>query len=339
MRYVYATLIGIALVVAGTAGWMLKVVGQSTGSTNERVRFAVSQGQQLRNVALALEKERLIVSASAWTLYVLSQGQRSNIQAGDYELNRGMTGRVVLQTLTTSPLKQNEVTVKVLEGTTNAALAALLESQGVISAADFLAAVRVTDSRQVVAKTYGFLSDKPASADLQGYLFPDTYRFFKGSDAATVVQKFLDNFDDRVGSSLRQSAQAQGRTLFEELTMASILEAELKTDADRANGADVFWKRLSIGMALQSDATVNYVTGKGRLQPSINDTKVDSPYNTYVHTGLPPGPINNPSISALRAAINPTSNPYYYYLTKPDGTTVFSKTLEEHNENKAKYLR
>lgn len=121
--------------------------------------------------------------------------------------------------------------------------------------------------------------------------------------------------------------------------MASILEAELQTDVDRAMGADVFWKRLAIDMPLQSDATVNYVTGKGKLQPSIADTKVDSLYNTYQHRGLPPGPINNPSLSAIRAAINPTSNPYYFYLTAPDGKTIFSKTLDEHNRNKATYLR
>ena len=120
--------------------------------------------------------------------------------------------------------------------------------------------------------------------------------------------------------------------------MASILEDELRTDRDRAKAADLFWRRLDIGMALQSDATVNYVTGKGRAQPSIEDTKVDSPYNTYKYPGLPPGPIGNPGVSAIRAAVSPEPNTFLYYLSAPDGTTYFAETYEQHLANKAKYL-
>ncbi|MBI5466855.1 MAG: endolytic transglycosylase MltG [Candidatus Kerfeldbacteria bacterium] len=337
MRYFYAALVTAVFVVAGTWWWMAARVGHAAGSSSTATTFVVSEGEQLRSVAVRLESERLIQSAPAWTLYTILQGQRSAILAGSYELDPTMTGREILATLT-KPLKDTEVKVTIPEGLTNQEVAALLEKSEVIAATNFMAAVSVKDSREILTKEYAFLLDKPATADLQGYLFPDTYRFFKHSSASDVLQKFLDNFDARVSTSLRQSAQAQGRTLFEELTMASILEKELTTDADRAMGADVFWKRLAIGMPLQSDATVNFVTGKSKLQPSNADTNVDSPYNTYQNKGLPPGPINNPGISALRAAINPTSNPYYYYLTA-GGKTYFSKTLEEHNEYKRRYLQ
>ena len=339
MRYVYAIIGGFIIVVGIAVGWMLLSVNHATGSASQQVSFTVARGQQLRSVAVALQKDNLISSAGAWTLYALTQGKRSGILVGDYVLDRGMTGRQILQTISTQNAKDNEVMLTFKEGLTNKEIASSLETAGVVSASDFLAAVGVTDSRTVVAKDYTFLADKPASADLEGYLFPDTYRFFKKSTAASVLQKFLDNFDQRVTPALRQAAKAHGHTLYEELTMASILEKELKTDTDRANGADVFWKRIDIGMPLQSDATVIFSTGQSNINVSIADTNTDSPYNTYQHKGLPPGTINNPGISSLRAAINPTSNPYYYYLTAPDGTTYFAKTLAEHNENKAKYLK
>lgn len=339
MRYVYAVLIGVIIIVTVAAGWMLTSVNQSSGAASDQVTFTVAKGQKLRSVAVALEKQRLIPSSGAWTLYAITQGQRSGVLAGDYTLNHGMSGRQILRLLTTQDTSSKEATVKIPEGATNTEIAALLERSGVVSASDFMMAVSVTDSRTVVPKDYSFLADKPATADLEGYLFPDTYRFFKKSTATAVLQKFLDNFDTRVTSTMRQSAKTQGRTLFEELTMASILEKELKTNVDRALGADVFWKRVAIGMPLQSDATVIFSTGQATVNVSHADTQVDSLYNTYQHQGLPPGPINNPGISSLRAAIYPTVNPYYYYLTAPDGTTYFAKTLDEHNRNKVKYLK
>lgn len=340
MRYLYAALGTAALVMVGTFWWMTGNVNRAVADDLPSVAFTVGAGQKLRQVALALERQRLIPSASAWALYAILQSQRSNILAGQYSLNPSMTGREILRTVTSGDKQSKEVTVKIREGLTAEATAEILEGAGVVTRSDFLTAARVTDSRTVWPdKTYGFLADKPTVATLEGFLFPDTYRFFKDSSAAVTVQKLLDNFDRRIGSSLRQTAARQRRTLYEEIIMASILEAELKTDADRAMAADIFWRRLDAGIALQSDATVNYVTGKGRLQPSIADTEVDSPYNTYRHRGLPPGPINNPGLSAIRAAINPTANDYWFYLTAKDGKTIFSKTLDEHNRNKAEYLR
>ncbi len=339
MRYVYAVVTGLAIVVGIAVWWMLSSVNHVSGSKNDQLTLTISKGQQLRSVARELEQQKLIPSAGAWTLYVITQGQRSGILAGDYIVDHGMSGRQILRLLTTQNTNDKEVTVKIPEGATNTDIAQLLEQRGVISAYEFLTAVKVTDSRKVVSKTYTFLDDKPTTVDLEGYLFPDTYRFFKKSTADAVVQKFLDNFDARVTPTMRQAAKDSGRTLFGELTMASILEKELKTDSDRAMGADVFWKRLAIDMALQSDATVIFSTGQTNTNVSIADTQTVSLYNTYQHKGLPPGPINNPSLSALRAAISPKANPYYYYLTAPGGTTYFAKTLEEHNQNKARYLK
>lgn len=339
MRYVYAFLGGVMIVAGVAVWWMLSSVNHVSGASTDQITLTIAKGEQLRSVARDLENKKLIPSAGAWTLYAITQGQRSGILAGDYILDHGMSGREILRILTSENSDDKEVTIKILEGLTNVEIANLLEQKGVVSAREFLTAVRATDSRTVVDTTYAFLADKPTTADMEGYLFPDTYRFFKKSTAGAVLQKFLDNFDVRVTTTMRQAATASGRTLYEELTMASIIEKELKTEADRAMGADVFWKRIAIGMPLQADATVNFATGKNTTNVSNADTQTDSLYNTYKYKGLPPGPINNPSLSALRASIYPKSNPYYYYLTAPDGTTYFAKTLEEHNEYKAKYLK
>jgi len=339
MRHVYAVIVGLGVVAAIAVWWMLSSVNHVSGKSTDQLTITIDKGQQLRSVARELQEQKLIPSAGAWTLYAITQGQRSGILAGDYILDRGMSGRQILRMLTTGSTDDTEVVVKIPEGATNKEVATLLEAKGVVSAYDFLNVVKVTDSRKIITKEYSFLADKPLAVDLEGYLFPDTYRFFKKTTAEAVLQKFLDNFDARVTPTMRQAAKDNGRTLFEALTMASIIEKELRTDTDRAMGADVFWKRIAIDMPLQADATVNFATGKTTINVSIADTKVVSPYNTYQNKGLPPGPINNPSLSALRAALYPKSNPYYYYLTAPDGTTYFAKTLDEHNRYKAQYLK
>lgn len=342
MRYILAALTTALLVAGGTVWWMLANVNTATtAATNQTpVTLTVVSGEKLRTVANALQQAQLIPSASAWVLYAVLQGQRSGVLAGTYVLGHDQSGKQLLRTLTTSQEKSNEVTVKIREGLISNDVAALLDQAGVISSANFLAAVSAHDSRLVVPnKTYGFLADKPASANLEGYLFPDTYRFFKKSTAAEVLQKFLDNFEARVGPDLRQTAADHHRTLYQEIIMGSILEAELKSDADRAMAADIFWRRANAGMGLNADTTILYALGVKNKTLTNADLQVDSPYNTYTHQGLPPGPIDNPGLSAIRAAINPTPNDSWYYLTATDGQTVFAKTLAEQNQNKLKYLQ
>ncbi|MBU4082674.1 endolytic transglycosylase MltG, partial [Patescibacteria group bacterium] len=136
----------------------------------------------------------------------------------------------------------------------------------------------------------------------------------------------------------RAEIKKQGKTVEEVVIMASILEKEVRTDRDRRIASGIFWRRLGNNYPLQSCATIAYILDEDKWRYSTEDTKVDSPYNSYQNVGLPKGPICNPGLSAIRAAINPQENDYNFFLSKPDGETVFSKTLEEHNTNKAKYL-
>ncbi|OGY89834.1 MAG: hypothetical protein A2927_01170 [Candidatus Komeilibacteria bacterium RIFCSPLOWO2_01_FULL_45_10] len=148
----------------------------------------------------------------------------------------------------------------------------------------------------------------------------------------------LDNFGAKLTQEMRVDIKNAGKSIFEVITLASIIEKEVRTEQDMKMVADIFNKRLEQGIALQSDATVNYVTGKGLVQPTAADIAVDNLYNTYKYRGLPPGPIANPGLKAIKAAIYPTPNQYYYFLTTAEGEVIYSQTYQEHLKNKSVYL-
>jgi UPF0755 protein len=183
------------------------------------------------------------------------------------------------------------------------------------------------------------LDDKPDYRGLEGYLFPDTYRIFKGSSPSEVLEKMLDNFDSKLTEEMRLEIERQGKTIYEIVTMASIVEKEVRSEADMKIVAGIFWDRIKYGQPLQSCATLAYILGVNKKQYSLEDTKTDSLYNTYQNKGLPPGPIANPGLRALEATIYPEYTDYNYFLSSSDGETIYSVTYDEHLRNKAIYLR
>ena len=330
----YSFLILFALLVVG----FIRMV-DTPGPGRETATFSIREGESVTVIAEHLTSAKLIRSPFIFKAQVYFEGARSSFLAGDFTLPPGASIRTIITTLTTAAATE-EVTIRVAESATAKEIAAQLEKAGVISATDFLQAVSTTDSRTVApSRSYDFLRDKPSDATLEGYLFPDTYRFYTKATAAHVVQKFLDTFETKVSATILTDIRSQGRTVFDVVTLASVVDQEVRTDVDRRIAAGIFLERMRLGIALQSDATVNYVTGKQALQPTNVDLSVDSRYNTYKYKGLPPGPIGNPSLSAIRAAANPQTSAYLFFLTTPEGQTVFSKTYEEHLANKRKYLQ
>lgn len=187
---------------------------------------------------------------------------------------------------------------------------------------------------------YIFLQDKPKQVGLEGYLFADTYRFRPSSSPEEVIIKMLDNFDRQLNTKMRQDIEQQGKTIYQIITMASLLEKEVKTEQDMKMVADIFWRRIKNGQRLESCATLAYILEQNKPQYSFEETRIDSPYNTYINSGLPPGPIGSPSLKAIKSAIYPTSNDYNFFLSRPDsGETIFSRDFEEHKTNKAKFLK
>jgi UPF0755 protein len=299
----------------------------------------VAEGAGVNDIASKLKAAGYISASWHWTAYIASSGLRASLLPGTYTLTKGQSLEAIAKLVSTPPASAGEVTVKLLEGWTIADMGEVLEHANVIDKDAFMQAAGVTDSRTIVSKPYSFLLDKPITQDLEGYMFPDTYRFFVESTSAQVLQKLLDNFDTKFTVDMRKKIQDQGRGMYQTIILASILERELQKPQDMAIAADLYLRRIAAGMPLQADATVLYALNSHKTRITSQDLSVDSPYNTYLVRGLPPGPIGNPGLNALRAAIEPQPNDYWYYLSAPDGKTIWAKTLEEHNQNKAQYLR
>ena len=183
------------------------------------------------------------------------------------------------------------------------------------------------------------LKEKEGNSSYEGFVFPDTYRVYKDATPEEILQKIFENMEEKITPEMRAEIKRQDKTFFEILTMASIVEKEAPDALSMAKVADIFWRRFNMKWALQSCATVNYITGKTTPAVSLADTQIDSPYNTYKYRGLPPGPIANPSLTAIKAVIYPEKNDYWYFLSDNQGNIYYSKTLEQHNYYKNKYLK
>jgi len=222
-----------------------------------------------------------------------------------------------------SELKESrEVTVTIPEGLSVKQIAEILESARLFSKDEFI---------------------KIAQKE-EGYLFPDTYRFYKDAKPEGIVAKMKENFNKKVEREVLEEiansvVAGQKRQLGETIIMASILEEEVKSTEDRKIVAGILWKRLDRGMGLNVDAALTYILGRASHDLTIDDLKFDSPYNTYRYRGLPPTPISNPGLDAILAAASSTPSKYFYYLTDKEGAVHYAKTLEEHALNKFKYLR
>lgn len=338
MKYVWLSVGLLILGLGAISGWVFTSIDQPSPNTaNAQVQIA--KGAGIRDVAAGLAKAKVIRSAQAWTLFALLTDQAKSILPGTYIIAPKTTGRALLQQISTTPVDDREVSVTILEGWKLQEIADELEKKDVVGAQVFLNVAQRPSASGIDLNTFAIAGSKPANVDLEGYLFPDTYRFFKKSTAVEVIKKMLNNLDVRYDAAMRTATQNSGHSIHEILTMASILEKELTTTADKAKGSDVFWKRIKVGMPLQSNVTIMYAMGLKEDRLSIADTKFESPYNTYKYKGLPPGPINSPGISSIKAAITPEPNNFYYFLASPAGVTYFAVTLEEHNINKAKYLK
>ncbi|MFA5086461.1 MAG: endolytic transglycosylase MltG [Candidatus Paceibacterota bacterium] len=305
--------------------------------------FTVNKGEAVKEVASNLKKENLIGSPSAFVIYAGLAGKYSKIQAGEYLLSSQMSIARIVSVLSNGETAKENVTI--IEGWDLRDINGYLVDKGITKNNDLYlltgtpAKKEYNQNVEKLIQRFDFLGDKPENMSLEGYLFPDTYYIDKGDDAGTIVEKALSNFGNKLTPDLRNEIKKQKKTIFEIVTMASIIEKEVRTLKDKKIVSGILWKRMVSGMRLQVDATILYEENKVGLKIYTKDTQIDSPYNTYKVDGLPLGPISNPGMDSIIAAIYPTATPYYYYLSAPGGETIFSKTLEEHNYNKAKYLK
>jgi UPF0755 protein len=324
----------LSAVVLLAGYWFHRQVYFSHGAGNISQTFEIKSGEGVKGIAKNLENSQLIKDDLYFNYYIWRMGSREKLQAGKYELRGSMTIPEIVQVISLGEIIPNEIKVTFPEGTSAKKMEEILQEKG-FEKDGFLEKVNCGCG---VKTDYDFLKDKPQEASLEGYLFPDTYIFFRNASNSEIVNRMLENFDEKFTPQMREDAKKQNRTIFEIVTMASLLEKEVKTFEDMKIASGIFWKRIEEGRPLQSCATIAYILGKEKKQYSFEDTRTPSPYNTYLNKGLPPGPINNPGLKALEAALYPEKTDYNYFLTDPEtGKTIFSKTLEEHEANKVKY--
>ena len=329
-----AALAVMAAGVAVTAYGYYEIFAPVDKNSAALVEFSVAKGIGVKEISWQLEKAELIRSARWFQVYVWYKKQGSAMQAGNYALGQNFNAPEIVGTITGGKVVPNEIRITFPEGFSNQQIIARLGEQE-LPASSALGGETIGDYQV----QYKFLSDAPAGASLEGFLFPDTYIFDHDDKSSAIIKKFLDNFDKKLAPGLREQISRQGKKIYDIIVLASIVQQEAINEQDMPSIAGVFANRLRLGMALESDATINYVTGKKDRQPLYDDLKIKSLYNTYLNRGLPPGPIANPGIEAIKAAISPAATDYLYFLHPLDGETVFSKTLEEHNRNKAKWLK
>ena len=306
--------------------------------TNDNVKkeFVIKSGDSVQQIAANLQSENLISEMDFFKFYVWQKKISGKLQAGNYELSPSMLIPEIANLFIGGKIKSNEILITIPEGFSNKEIDARLVENGLIEKENF---INFNETNNLDLSSYEFLQDKPKNAGLQGYCFPDTYEYYKNSIIEDIIKKMLDNFDKKLSRELRDEIKKQDKSIFETLILASIIEKEAGFAEDMDKVSSVFHNRLEIDYPLESDATINYITESGRSRSTYEDLEIDSPYNTYKYAGLPPAPICNPGIDAIKAAIYPEETDYFFFLTSSDRKAIFSKTYTEHLKNQSEYLK
>lgn len=277
----------------------------------------VKAGESLEVVTQKFTTLRLIRSPFVFRSLVILLGGEKKVTAGDYLLADRESPLTLAWRIMEGKFGMEPIKVTIPEGLNNEEISAILGKKLVV---------------------FDKTSFEAEAVKREGYLFPDTYFFPPTAKPEEVIGRMEDNFAEKI-KSLESDIQAFGKSMSDVVIMASILEGEAKDTESRRIVAGILWKRISIGMPLQVDATFKYINGKDSFTLTLEDLKTDSAYNTYTNRGLPPTPINNPGLDALSAAVNPVKTDYLYFLTGKDGKMYYAKTFEQHKINKQKYLK
>lgn len=295
--------------------FVLTVCLPNNFSSQRETLFSVVKGESSKDIAQNLEKDGIIWWCQFFRAYVLVRNTSDELQAGTYRVSPSMSILTIAEKFASGDVAKETVTIP--EGFTSEQILQKLQSA------------------QLAGSSSANLT---ALQEHEGYLFPDTYQIPYGWNVEKIIGMMTDNFERKL-TPYQSEITKTGRTLSEIVKMASLIEKEVRTKEDKKIVSGIFWKRMKIGKPLESCATIAYIKKVNQWRYSYDDTRIESPYNTYLNIGLPPGPICNPGLESIEAALFPQESPYWYWLSTPEGKTIFSKTLEEHNIAKAKYLQ
>lgn len=321
----------LVLLVASCVGWYFFSLTPKTGAEHAmRQRVTIETGETSTTIAAQLEKSGIIRNALAMRLYLELSGHKNRLQAGGYLLSTSQSVQEITEHLVSG--KTDEFNVTISPGLTLKQLA-----DGSVKGSLVQQGFSREEIEAAFQKQYDhpLLASKPADTSLEGYVYPETYRFSAASGVEDLLKTTFDEFYKRIqAAGVQEKLAARGMTLHQGITMASIIQEEVSKVPDQKQVAQVFHKRLAEGIALQSDPTFIYPARQAGVEPKVD---LDSPYNTYKHPGLPPGPIANFNFHALEAVVAPAEGSFLYFVADADGTTHFSLTLEEHEAKVKQY--
>ena len=304
MKY-FITLIVAVILIGGFLVYQGIYYPMEPGS-DETIVFLVKKGEGAKEISINLKEQGLIRYSSFFRIYTLIEDKAEELKAGEYELSPSMNVPEIVNKLASGDRIKKMITI--IEGWT-------------------------------IKDIANYLEVGELGPDLEGYLFPDTYEISPEDGIEEIIEKMLDNFNKKLSLELIEEITSQEKTIHEIVIMASLVEKEVRTFEDKKIVSGILWKRIESSMPLQVDATITYITERKSTEILREELEIDSPYNTYKYRGLPFGPICSPGMGSILAAIYPEDGEYWFYLSTPEGETIFSKTLKEHKEARAKYLK
>lgn len=330
MKKVLLVSVGLVIVAAGAfAVYIYDLLWQpAVPQPAPRPYFIVSRGMRLSQIADSLQQAGIIPDRNKFLLAAKLVDRDRPLKSGKYAITPGLSLKDLLSLLRSGKSMEERVTLP--EGKTSEDYAAILQRELGLDAKEFLQLV----SDSSFTRELGI--DAPR---LEGYLYPNTYNVYWGATPREIVTMLVREFQRRLDDSLRTRIAASGMTLHEIVTLASIIEGEAVLDSERAVISAVYHNRLQAGILLQADPTIQFVVPGPPRRLLFRDLEIDSPYNTYLYPGLPPGPVNNPGIKSIRAAVQPAREKYLYFVARGDGSHVFSYTLQQHLNAKADFDR
>ena len=316
---VAAVLLGAGLFLAfGTS----HTIERSDRDAGENIYMVVKPGTTASEISDRLMQLGVIDSRLRFWWLMKLQGDAGKFKTGTYAFTPHMDEQAVLDKLVAGDTTVVKFTIP--EGFGIKEIAKRLADEGLVDEQEFLAEAKDF-------APYDYMKKRPnVRYAAEGYLFPDTYVIHSDVSAEGIMKMMAEDFDTRLTPALRQQAAAKGLSIHDLITLASLVEKEARYDEDRPIIAQVFFKRLQMGMPLQSDTTLQYLMAGPKEDVSIEDTKIDSPYNTYQHAGLPPGPIASPGMKSILAVLNPASTDYLYFVADRQGHNHYSQTYDEH---------
>lgn len=320
-RLLWVLAVLVVLFVAATI-WVRSVYYRNlrpVSNSQQVTLITIKTGTSSTEIADTLQQKGLIRSSAIFQWYIRTKDVRDKMQAGTYALRPSMNVQAIVDVLVQGAVRSDLVTI--ISGQRLDQIRQTLINAG-FGPSDVDAALDPANYPNSRA-----LADKPADANLEGFLYPDSYQKDDNTTAQMIIKESLDEMSNHLTPDIREAFASHGLTVYQGVTLASIVEKEVSKPADRAQAAQVFLKRYGMNMQLGSDVTAFYGAIKDGKDPT---TTYDSPYNTLMHNGLPPGPISNISESSLEAVAHPASTDWLYFVAGDDGTTHFSKTLEEH---------